>query len=174
MAWSKRPNPQKRFSKSFCYLGALLYHIPASSQLTELVTSWQCCIYCLAHLCHCCLSVTAPQIHPGAPRDPRTGQGFLGVIPCSRAGAAGLWAQPAFLTPARWRQRFCFIFSHSPTSNLQRHRITSGCSSQLIWGTGEPGCADGVNKPVRSMSGFVQPGITSLLWVEASHLLLLG
>lgn len=28
--------------------------------------------------------------------------------------------------------------------------------------------------PVRSMSGFVQPGITSLLWAEASHLLLVG
>lgn len=88
---------------------------------------------------HTCVTAACqsqpPKFTLESPRETRTGQSFMGdpPWPCFRAAAAtGQWTQPAFLTLPHLRQRFSFIFSHSTTSNLQRHQVPSGCSSQLI------------------------------------------
>lgn len=67
---AERPNPQKRdFPRAFASLELCFTTLQSVvSSCTGLVTSWQCCIYCIALLCHCYSSVTASPAPPWSPQ----------------------------------------------------------------------------------------------------------
>lgn len=177
-AWSEaeRPNPKPReLFHEFLLTWRFAFPHERQQQHTELLTAGSAASTAL-NICVTAahLSSQHPQTHPAAPST--AGQSFWEDSPCSRAGAAGgtgLWAQPAFLTLPHFRQ----IQLHFQSFNHQQFTETPETFwlqlpiNLRIW---RAWLCWWCKHPVRSMSGFVQPGITSLLWAEASHLLLVG